>query len=75
MSYGIISPLCNRVTMVVDEAEFDLERWYSILQNAKVQVWYTAPTAIRMMMRAGEGGGKGPRLLGPAVSGQRWASP
>ena len=29
MSYGIISPLCNRVTMVVDEAEFDLDRWYS----------------------------------------------
>lgn len=31
MSYGIISPLCNRVTMVVDEAEFDLDRWYGIL--------------------------------------------
>ncbi len=53
MSYGIISPLCNRVTMVVDEAEFDLERWYAILENERVQVWYTAPTAIRMMMRAG----------------------
>ncbi|TVS02250.1 MAG: acetate--CoA ligase, partial [Rhodobacteraceae bacterium] len=53
MSYGIISPLCNRVTMVVDEAEFDLDRWYSILENERVQVWYTAPTAIRMMMRAG----------------------
>jgi acetyl-CoA synthetase len=33
MSYGIISPLCNRVTMVVDEAEFDLDRWYSILER------------------------------------------
>lgn len=54
MSYGIISPLCNRVTMVVDEAEFDLERWYGILEREKVQVWYTAPTAIRMMMRAGD---------------------
>jgi acetyl-CoA synthetase len=53
MSYGIISPLCNRVTMVVDEAEFDLERWYAILERERVQVWYTAPTAIRMMMRAG----------------------
>jgi len=53
MSYGIIAPLCNRVTMVVDEAEFDLDRWYSILERERVQVWYTAPTAIRMMMRAG----------------------
>ncbi|PKP75872.1 MAG: acetate--CoA ligase [Alphaproteobacteria bacterium HGW-Alphaproteobacteria-6] len=53
MSYGIISPLCNRATMVVDEAEFELERWYTILERERVQVWYTAPTAIRMMMRAG----------------------
>jgi acetyl-CoA synthetase len=59
MSYGIISPLCNRVTMVVDEAEFDLERWYGILEREKVQVWYTAPTAIRMMMRAGDLAAKG----------------
>jgi acetyl-CoA synthetase len=59
MSYGIISPLCNRVTMVVDEAEFDLERWYSILEREKVQVWYTAPTAIRMMMRAGDQAAEG----------------
>jgi len=53
-SYGIISPLVNRVTMIVDEAEFDLNRWYGILQNEGVQVWYTAPTAIRMLMRAGK---------------------
>ena len=59
MSYGIISPLCNRVTMVVDEAEFDLDRWSSILERERVQVWYTAPTAIRMMMRAGAEAAKG----------------
>ena len=53
-TYGIISPLVNRVTMIVDEAEFDLDRWYGILENERVQIWYTAPTAIRMMMRAGE---------------------
>lgn len=52
-SYGIIAPLVNRVTMIVDEAEFDLERWYGIVEREKVQVWYSAPTAIRMMMRAG----------------------
>jgi acetyl-CoA synthetase len=52
-SYGIISPLTIGATMIVDEAEFDAERWYSILRDQKVTVWYTAPTAIRMLMRAG----------------------
>ncbi len=52
-SYGIISPLTIGATMIVDEAEFDAERWYSILRQQKVTVWYTAPTAIRMLMRAG----------------------
>jgi len=52
-SYGIISPLTNGITMLVDQAEFDAERWYRILQREKVTVWYTAPTAIRMLMKAG----------------------
>ena len=52
-SYGIISPLTNGVTMIVDEAEFDAERWYRILEEERVNVWYTAPTAIRMLMKAG----------------------
>ncbi len=52
-SYGIVSPLTNGATMIVDQAEFDAERWYRILQDQKVTVWYTAPTAIRMLMKAG----------------------
>ncbi|MGO8911980.1 MAG: acetate--CoA ligase [Bradyrhizobium sp.] len=52
-SYGIISPLTNGATMIVDQAEFDAERWYRILQEQKVSVWYTAPTAIRMLMKVG----------------------
>jgi len=52
-SYGIISPLTNGATLIVDQAEFDTERWYRILQDQKVTVWYTAPTAIRMLMKAG----------------------
>lgn len=52
-SYGIIAPLTNRVTSIVDEADFDAERWYRILQDQHVHVWYTAPTAIRMLMKAG----------------------
>jgi acetyl-CoA synthetase len=53
-SYSIIAPLTNGVTMIVDEAEFDAERWYRILQKERVTVWYTAPTAIRMLMKTGE---------------------
>ena len=53
MSYGVIAPLLHGVTMIVDEAEFDAERWYRILQEREVSVWYTAPTAIRMLMKAG----------------------
>jgi acetyl-CoA synthetase len=52
-SYGIISPLTNGTTMIVDQAEFDAERWYRTLQDQKVTVWYTAPTAIRMLMKLG----------------------
>ena len=52
-SYGIIAPLTNGITSIVDEADFDVQRWYGILQDQRVTVWYTAPTAIRMLMRAG----------------------
>jgi len=52
-SYGIVAPLAHGITSVVDEAEFDAERWYRILAEERVSVWYTAPTAIRMLMRAG----------------------
>ena len=50
-SYGIFAPLLHGVTNIVDEAEFDADRWYRILQDEKVTVWYTAPTAIRRLMR------------------------
>ena len=52
-SYGIIAPLTNGVTSIIDEAEFDAERWYGVLEEQRVSVWYTAPTAIRMMMKLG----------------------
>lgn len=50
-SYGIIAPLVNGVTNIVDEAEFDAIRWYSLLEEHQVTTWYTAPTAIRRLMR------------------------
>ena len=52
-SYGIIAPLLHGVTSIVDVADFDADRWYRILEEQRVSVWYTAPTAIRMLMKAG----------------------
>ena len=53
MSYGVIAPLLHGVTSIVDEADFDAERWYHILESQGVTIWYTAPTAIRMLIKAG----------------------
>ncbi|HEX6257594.1 MAG TPA: acetate--CoA ligase [Euzebyales bacterium] len=52
-SYGIIAPLVHGVTSIVDTGEFDVARWYRILERERVTVWYTAPTAVRRLMRAG----------------------
>jgi acetyl-CoA synthetase len=52
-SYGIVAPLLHGVTSIVDEADFDAERWYRLLDDQAVSVWYTAPTAVRMLMKAG----------------------
>ena len=61
-SYGIVAPLVHGATSIVDEAEFDAERWYRILREQAVTVWYTAPTAIRMLMKAGLKPSPFPRL-------------
>jgi acetyl-CoA synthetase len=52
-SYGIIAPLTMGATLIVDEAEYDPGRWFNILHQQRVNIWYTAPTAIRMMMKLG----------------------
>jgi acetyl-CoA synthetase len=52
-SYGIVAPLTHGVTLICDQGEFDARRWYSILAAQHVTVWYTAPTALRMLMRSG----------------------
>lgn len=53
-SYGIVAPLVIGCTLVADEEEFDAERWYANLEREGVDVWYTAPTAIRMLEKAGD---------------------
>jgi len=52
--YGIIGPLAVGATLVADPEPFDPQRWYRILESERISVWYTAPTAIRMLMRAGD---------------------
>ena len=53
-SYGILAPLAHGVTNIVVEAEF---RCAHVVRRSgekgRVTVWYTAPTAIRMMMKLG----------------------
>ena len=51
-SYGIIAPLTRGVTSIVDGGTFDGERWYRILEAERVTVWYTGPTAVRMLKRS-----------------------
>ena len=53
ISYGVIAPLTCDVTILVDREELDVDRWYTLLEQQQVTVWYTAPTAVRMLMRAG----------------------
>jgi len=53
--YGIWGPWLNRITQLVFNGRFDAEKWYSLIEKYKVTVWYTAPTALRMLMKAGDG--------------------
>jgi Acyl-coenzyme A synthetases/AMP-(fatty) acid ligases len=52
--YGIWGPWLNGVSQVVYNGRFDAEKWYSLIEEQKVTVWYTAPTALRMLMKAGD---------------------
>jgi acetyl-CoA synthetase len=52
-SYGIIGPWANGTTQVVLDSGFNAERWYSFIERQRVTVWYSAPTAIRLLMREG----------------------
>jgi len=52
-SYGIIGPWANGVTQVVLDAGFSAQNWYAFIEKMKVTMWYSAPTAIRMLMKEG----------------------
>jgi len=51
--YGIFAPWSNGVSVVAYEGRFGAADWYHIIERLKVTVWYTAPTALRMLMKAG----------------------
>jgi acetyl-CoA synthetase len=52
-SYGIIGPWSNGITQVVLDSGFNAERWYEFMEKHRVTVWYSAPTAIRLLMKEG----------------------
>lgn len=53
-SYGVFAPWLNGVTNCIVGGRFSPEQWYKMIQDFKVTVWYTAPTALRMLMSAGD---------------------
>jgi acetyl-CoA synthetase len=53
-SYGIIAPFCLGVTQCVLDAGFSTEAWYRFIEKNRISMWYSAPTAIRSLMKAGD---------------------
>lgn len=52
-SYGIIGAWANAATQCVLDAGFKAESWYKFIEKYKITVWYSAPTAIRALMKEG----------------------
>jgi acetyl-CoA synthetase len=52
-AYGILAPLANGVTLVIDEADLDAERCYRVLDEERVSVFYSTPGLIRLLVDAG----------------------
>ena len=52
--YGVLGPWSNGTTQVGLGGRFDPDRWYKTIQNYKISIWYTAPTAVRMLMAKGD---------------------
>ena len=53
-SYGIIGPWSLGVTQCVMDSGFSAEAWYKFIEKHRVTNWYSAPTAIRSLMKAGD---------------------
>lgn len=67
VSYGILAPLARGASLFMDEEEFEAQRWWENLAQERIEVLYTAPTALRLLRRmhqAGISGGPLPQLRG-----------
>jgi len=53
-SYGIIGPWSLGATQCILDTGFSAQAWYGFIEKYRVTVWYSAPTAIRSLMKAGE---------------------
>jgi len=53
-SYGIIGAFSNGVTQCVLDSGFSAENWYRFIEKHHITMWYSAPTAIRSLMKAGD---------------------
>ena len=53
-SYGIFAPWLNGATNVVRGGRFSPQDWYGTIRKYGITVWYSAPTAFRMLMGAGD---------------------
>lgn len=52
-SYGIIGPWSLGITQCVLDAGFSAQAWYRFIEKYKISMWYSSPTAIRSLMKAG----------------------
>jgi len=55
IAYGILGSWSNGASSLVFEGRFSPEKWYQLIEEYKVNIWYTAPTAIRMLAAKGKG--------------------
>lgn len=53
-SYGIFGPWLTGTSNVIVGGRFKPEDWYKTIEDFSVTVWYSAPTAFRMLMGAGD---------------------
>ena len=53
-SYGIIGPWSLGITQCILDAGFSAQTWYKFIDDNKISIWYSAPTAIRSLMKAGD---------------------
>ncbi|SEJ45442.1 acetyl-CoA synthetase [Bhargavaea ginsengi] len=52
--YGLFAPWLNRATVIIQGGRFKAEDWYRLIEEFGVTIWYSAPTAFRMLLSKGD---------------------